>query len=85
MKPLSCASQFILWQQKAVKSNFQEKEQSHKCSTLEFARLFAAAAATVLYIKNLTSGELKARSSLHFCFDPKNFFKFESIAMHDII
>ena len=30
MKPLSCPSQFILWQQRAVKNNFQEKEPSHK-------------------------------------------------------
>ena len=33
-----------LWQQRMVKNNFQEKELSHKCSTLEFV---VAAAATV--------------------------------------
>ena len=42
MKPLSCPSQFILWQPRAVKNNFQEKEIYHKCSTLEFVRLFGA-------------------------------------------
>ena len=48
MKLLSCPSQFILWQERAVKKNFQEKYLIyHKCSTLEFVRLFAAAAATV--------------------------------------
>ena len=57
MKPLSCPSQFILWQQRVVKNNFhserevkkdfQEKELSHKCSTLELVRLFVAATATV--------------------------------------
>ena len=46
MKPLSCPSQFILWQQREVKNNFQEKETSHKCSILAFGRLFVAAAAT---------------------------------------
>ena len=51
---------------KAVKNNFQEKETSHKCSTLVIDRLFVAAAAT---IKNLTSGQLKTRSSYSFLFD----------------
>ena len=44
MKPLSCPSQFILGQPREVKNNFQEKELSHKCSTLAFVRLIAAAA-----------------------------------------
>ena len=47
MKPLSSPSQFILWQQRAVKNNFEEKELSHKCSTVALVRLFVAAAATV--------------------------------------
>ena len=38
MKPLSCPSQFILWQQRMVKNNFQEKEASH--SILVFQRHF---------------------------------------------
>ena len=41
-QPLSCPSQFFLWQQRAVKNNFQEKELSHKYSTLVLARLFVA-------------------------------------------
>ena len=54
----------------------------NKCSTL---RLFAAAAATVYrsQTSRITSGELKAMSSLHFCLT-KNFFEFESIATHDL-
>ena len=42
MKPLSCPSHFILWQQRAVKNIFQEKELSHKCSTLDILLLAAA-------------------------------------------
>ena len=38
----------------------------------------------LLSTKNLTSGELNARNSLHFCLTQK-FFMFESIAMHDLI
>ena len=47
MKLLSCPSQFILWQQRAVKTNFQENELSHKHSTLVLVRLFVAAASTI--------------------------------------
>ena len=71
---LSCPSQFILWQQRAVKNNFQEKELSHECSTL---RLSVAAAATVY--QDLTSGqdwEMKARNSLQFFLWSKNIFFF---------
>ena len=51
MKPLSCPShQFILWQQRAVKNDFQEKELFHNCSTLAFVRLFVVAAATVYQV-----------------------------------
>ena len=68
MKPLSCPSQFILWQQRG-KNNFQEKELSHKCSTLVFVRLFVAAAAT-------RPGTLASLCEYHV---------FESIATHDLI
>ena len=61
---------------KGGKSNFQEKELSHKCDTSAmFVRLFVATA--ILSINNLTSGELKARNSLYFCLT-KFFFMFES-------
>ena len=79
MKPLSCPSWFILWQQREVKNNFQEKELAHKCSTLALVRLFVAAAAIVYQ----DSGELKARNSLHFCLTKK--FLFESTATHDLM
>ena len=46
--------------------NFQEKELSHKCSTLTFERLFVAAAATV-YQFWTTEGHCIS------VFDPKNF------------
>ena len=85
MKPLSFLTQFILWQQSVVKSNFQEKELSHKCYSLVFENLMLLQ--LLLSIKNLTSGqhwELKA-ATLCICFDLKNFFAFESIAMHDLI
>ena len=52
MKPLSCPSQFILWQG-AVKNNFQEKKLFHRGSTLGFVRLFAAAAATSIHFWRL--------------------------------
>ena len=40
----------ILWQQRAIKNSFQEKELSHKCFTcsLMLVRVFVAAAATGL-------------------------------------
>ena len=44
MKRLSCPSQFVLYGQRAINNNFQEKELS---STLAFVRLHVAAAATV--------------------------------------
>ena len=47
MKPLSWPSQFILWQQRAVKTYFQENSLSHKCFTLVFKRDSVAVAATV--------------------------------------
>ena len=47
MNPSSCPNQFIVWQQRAVKNKFQEKELSHKCSTLVFERFFVAPTATV--------------------------------------
>ena len=68
-----------LKQQRAVKNYFKEKQLSHKCFTLAFVRLFVAAAATILSIKNLTSGELKAR---HLSLT-KMFFMFESTATHN--
>ena len=46
MKLLSCPSQF-LWQQRAVKNNFQANELSHKHSTLVLVRLFVAAASNI--------------------------------------
>ena len=46
-KLLSCPSQFNLWQQRAVKNNFQEDELSHKHSTLVLVRLFVGAASTI--------------------------------------
>ena len=56
-----------LWQQRMVKNNFQEKELSHKCSTLAVVKTFLL----LLSINDLTSGELKARNSA-FLFDEKN-------------
>ena len=50
-----------------VKNNFQEKELSHKCSTLAVVKTFLL----LLSINDLTSGELKARNSA-FLFDEKN-------------
>ena len=47
MKPLSSPSQFILWQERAVKNNFKEKELSHKHSTFVLVRLLVAAASTI--------------------------------------
>ena len=76
----SSCNQFNLRQQRTLKNNFQEEELSHQCSTLAFVRHFVAAAATILSVKNLTSGELKARNS--FLFDQK-IFAFESMVMHD--
>ena len=79
MKPLSCSSQFILCQQKAINNNFQEKELSHKCSTLVFVRLFVAATATVYQEPHFWTTE----SQELFVFDQKK-FAFESIATHDL-
>ena len=70
MKPLSCPSQFIFWQQqRVVKNNFQEKELSalsHKCSTLGvFVRPFVAAAATVYQEPHFWRTE--GQELLHLC------------------
>ena len=51
-----------------VKNNFQEKELSHKCSTLAVVKTFLL----LLSINDFTSGELKARNSA-FLFDGKKY------------
>ena len=71
MKPLSCPSQFILWQQRAVKNNFQEKELSYKCSTSAFVRLFVAAVATVYQEPHFWRAE--DQELFTFLFDHNNF------------
>ena len=71
MKPLSCPSQFILWQQRAVKNNFQEKELSHNCSTLVFIWLFVAEAATVYQEPHFWRTE--GQEHFAFLLDQKNF------------
>ena len=73
---LSCPSQFFD-NKRQLRTILQEKELSQKCSTLEFERLFVAAAPTIYQCGQ--DWELKGRSSLHFC------FTFESIAAHDLI
>ena len=57
MKPLmlSCPSQLILYQQRVVKNDFQEKELSYNCSTLKFVRLHVTAAATATVYTPRTS------------------------------
>ena len=79
MKPLGCPSQFLLWQPREVKNNFQEKELSHKCSTLGRLSDFVATAATVFQLPHFWRTE--GRKLLHLCVT-KNF---ESIARHDLI
>ena len=80
MKPLSCPNQFILWQQRAVKNNFQEKELSHNCSTSGTCKIFfVAAAATATVYQEPHSGELRRPGTLASQCDQK-FSTFESIA-----
>ena len=67
---------------KGVKNNFQEKELSHKCSTLAFVRLFVATAATVYQEPHFWRTE--GQELLHLCVTI-DFCGFESIAMHDLI
>ena len=55
----------------------------HKFYILAFVRLLLLLQ-LLLPTKNLTSRELKARNSLHFCLTPKN-LTFEFIAAHDLI
>ena len=82
MKPLSCPSQFIWGQQRVVKNNFQEKELSHRCSTLVLVRLFVAAAATIYQEPHRWRTE--GQELLHLCVTPKKIFTFKSIAGHDL-
>ena len=70
MKPISCSSQFILWQQKAVKNNFKKKELFHKWFTLVFVRLFVAALAIVYQESHFWRTE--GQEFLHLCVN-KNF------------
>ena len=62
-----------------VNNNFQERELSHKCSTLELVGLLLLL--LLLSTKNLTSRELEARKSFAFLFDQK----LESITTHDLM
>ena len=66
MEPLSSPSQFILWQERAVKDNFKEKELSHKHSTLVLVRLFVAAASTI-FTKHLIIWRTEGQELLHLC------------------
>ena len=77
MKPLSWPSQFILWQQRAVKTYFQENSLSHKCFTLVFKRVSVAVAATV-YQEHHFWPRLRSEDQELFAFLFKN--PFESIA-----
>ena len=77
MKRLSCPSQFVLYGQRAINNNFQEKELS---STLAFVRLHVAAAATVHQEPHFWRTEGQEL----FAFDRKK-IAFESIATHDLI
>ena len=70
MKPLSCPSQFILWQQRVVKNNFQEKELSHKCSTLACLEYFLHAAAATVY-QEAHFWRTEGQELLHLCVTKK--------------
>ena len=67
---------------RAVKNNFQEKELSHKFSTLALVRHFVAAAATVHQEPHFWRTE--GQGTLASLCDQK-FYMFESNAKHDLI